>query len=154
MTLLKVEFSLVAIREALGRLESRAVLLCSWHPANLVKLRFILCPVPNILSEILYFLSFLFPPEILCFCLGDETVELAGGVPDQLLQITDKLVNKPLPVHLKQSYWSGLQLFSRCIFSVYWDELMLLKCQINSNTNKNGFLLHTKCLEGVLKYSY
>ena len=43
----------------------------------------------------------------------------------------------------------------------YWDELiplkcelMILKCQINTNTNKNGFLLPTKCLEGVLKYSY
>ena len=40
----------------------------------------------------------------------------------------------------------------------YWDELMLLKCelmllkgQINTNTNKNGFLLPTK---KVLKYSY
>ena len=38
----------------------------------------------------------------------------------------------------------------------YWEELMLLKCelmllkfQINTNTNKNGFLLPTKCLEGV-----
>ena len=36
----------------------------------------------------------------------------------------------------------------------YWEELMLLKCQINKNTNKNGFLLPTKCLEGVLKHSY
>ena len=33
-------------------------------------------------------------------------------------------------------------------------ELMLLKCQISTNTNKNGFLHPTKCLEGVLKYSY
>ena len=33
-------------------------------------------------------------------------------------------------------------------------ELMLLKCQINTNTNRNGFLLPTKCLKGVLKYSY
>ena len=31
---------------------------------------------------------------------------------------------------------------------------MLLKCQINTNMNKNGFLLSTKCLERVLKYSY
>ena len=43
----------------------------------------------------------------------------------------------------------------------YWDKLMLLKfelmlskCQINTNTNNYGFLLPTKCLEGVLKYSY
>ena len=43
----------------------------------------------------------------------------------------------------------------------YWEELMLLKCElmllkfkINKNTNKNGFLLPTKCLERVLKYSY
>ena len=35
----------------------------------------------------------------------------------------------------------------------YWDELVLLKCQINTNTNKSGFLLSTKCLERVLKYS-
>ena len=27
---------------------------------------------------------------------------------------------------------------------LYKCELMLLKCQINTNTNKNGFLLHTK----------
>ena len=33
-------------------------------------------------------------------------------------------------------------------------ELMLLICQINTNTNKNGFLFSTKCLERVLKYSY
>ena len=33
-------------------------------------------------------------------------------------------------------------------------ELMLLKCQINTNTKKNGFLLPTKCLGEVLKYSY
>ena len=33
-------------------------------------------------------------------------------------------------------------------------ELMLLKSQINTNTNKNAFLLPTKCLEWVLKYSY
>ena len=31
---------------------------------------------------------------------------------------------------------------------------MLLKCQIHTNTTKNGFLLPTKCLEVVLKYSY
>ena len=36
----------------------------------------------------------------------------------------------------------------------YYDELMLLKCQINTNTKKKGFLLSTKCLERVLKYSY
>ena len=36
----------------------------------------------------------------------------------------------------------------------YWDELMLLKCKINTKTNKNGFLLSTKCLERTLKYSY
>ena len=36
----------------------------------------------------------------------------------------------------------------------YIEKLMLLKCQINTNTNKNGFLLSTKCLEGVLEYSY
>ena len=33
-------------------------------------------------------------------------------------------------------------------------KLMLLECQINTNTDKNGFLLSTKCLERVLKYSY
>ena len=33
----------------------------------------------------------------------------------------------------------------------YWDELMLFKCQINTITNNNRFLLPTKCLEGVLK---
>ena len=33
-------------------------------------------------------------------------------------------------------------------------ELMLLKCQINTSTKKlNGFLIPTKCLEWVLKYS-
>ena len=31
---------------------------------------------------------------------------------------------------------------------------MLLKCQINTNTLKKGFLHFTKCLERVLKYSY
>ena len=31
---------------------------------------------------------------------------------------------------------------------------MLLISQINTNTNKNRFLLPTKCLEWVLKYSY
>ena len=43
----------------------------------------------------------------------------------------------------------------------YWDEVSLLKCeiislksQINTNMNKNGFRLPSKCLEGVLKYSY
>ena len=43
-------------------------------------------------------------------------------------------------------------------YQSYWDELMLLKCvlmllksQINSNTNK---MLPTKCLEMLLKYSY
>ena len=30
----------------------------------------------------------------------------------------------------------------------------MLSCQINTNMNKNGFLFPTKCLEGVLKYSY
>ena len=43
-------------------------------------------------------------------------------------------------------YWEELMLLKR--------ELMLLKCQISTNTNKNGFLLPTKCLEGVLKYTY
>ena len=33
-------------------------------------------------------------------------------------------------------------------------DLMLLKCQINTNTKKKGFLHPTKCLERVLKYSY
>ena len=33
-------------------------------------------------------------------------------------------------------------------------ELMVLKSQINPNTNKNGFLLPTKCIDWVLKYSY
>ena len=49
-----------------------------------------------------------------------------------------------------QCYWDELML-SKC-------ELMLLKCQIitDTDTNKNGFifLLPIKCLEGVLKYSY
>ena len=31
---------------------------------------------------------------------------------------------------------------------------MLLKCKINTNTKKQGFLHTKKCLEGVLKYSY
>ena len=31
---------------------------------------------------------------------------------------------------------------------------MLLKCQINTNTNKKGFLHPTKCLERVLKYYF
>ena len=31
---------------------------------------------------------------------------------------------------------------------------MLLECQTNTNTNKNGFMLSTKCLERVLKFSY
>ena len=43
-------------------------------------------------------------------------------------------------------YWEKLMLLKR--------ELMLLKCQISTNTNKNGFLLPTKCLECVLKYSF
>ena len=38
-----------------GSLASPAVLLRSWAPANWVKLRFILCPVPSILSEIFGF---------------------------------------------------------------------------------------------------
>ena len=33
-------------------------------------------------------------------------------------------------------------------------ELMLLKCQINININKNGFLIPTKWLERAFKYSY
>jgi len=33
-------------------------------------------------------------------------------------------------------------------------ELMLFKCRINTDTNRNGFLLPARCLEGVLKYSY
>ena len=33
-------------------------------------------------------------------------------------------------------------------------ELMLLTSQINTNTDKKGFLLPIKCLEWVLKYSY
>ena len=51
-------------------------------------------------------------------------------------------------------------MYSRRIFSVLLRranaikcELMLSKCQINTNTNKNGFLLPTNCLEGVWKYS-
>ena len=43
-------------------------------------------------------------------------------------------------------YWEELMLL-KC-------ELMLLKCQISTNTNRTVFLLPTKCLEGVLKYSY
>ena len=31
---------------------------------------------------------------------------------------------------------------------------MLLKSQINTNTNKNGLFLPKKCLERILKYSY
>ena len=45
-----------------------------------------------------------------------------------------------------QCYWEELMLLKF--------ELMLLKCQINTNTTKNGFMLPTKCLEGVLKNSY
>ena len=45
-----------------------------------------------------------------------------------------------------QCYWVELMPL-RC-------ELMPLKCQISTNTNKNGLLLPTKCLEGVLKYKY
>ena len=33
-------------------------------------------------------------------------------------------------------------------------KIMLFKCQINTNTNKNGFLHPKKCLERVLKCSY
>ena len=52
--------------------------------------------------------------------------------------------------------------YSRCIFLVLLRfklmllkcKLILLKCQINTNTNKNRFMFPTKCLEGVLKYSY
>ena len=44
-----------------------------------------------------------------------------------------------------QCYWEELMLLKY--------ELMLLKCQINTNTNKNGCLLPTKCLERVSKYS-
>ena len=36
----------------------------------------------------------------------------------------------------------------------YWDELMLLNCQINTNSKKNGFVLSTKYLKRVLTYSY
>ena len=42
----------------------------------------------------------------------------------------------------------------KCELMLLKRELMLLKSQINTNTNKNGFLLPTKCLEGVLKQSY
>ena len=45
-----------------------------------------------------------------------------------------------------QCYWDELMLLK--------SELMLLKCQINTNTNNIGFLLPTKFLKGVLKYSY
>jgi hypothetical protein len=33
--------------------------------------------------------------------LQHQAIELRGAVPNQLLQITDKFVHKPLPVHLK-----------------------------------------------------
>ena len=34
----------------------------------------------------------------------------------------------------------------------YWDEIMLLKFQFNENTNQNGVLFPTNCVERVLKY--
>ena len=45
-----------------------------------------------------------------------------------------------------QCYWNEQMLLKR--------ELMLYKCQIDTNTNKNGFLHSTKCLERELKYSF
>ena len=34
------------------------------------------------------------------------------------------------------------------------EQLMVLKCKINTNTNIKGFLHPKKCLERILKYSY
>ena len=39
----------------------------------------------------------------------------------------------------------------KCELMLLKCDVMLLKCQINTNTNKNRFLLPTKCLDGVLK---
>ena len=35
----------------------------------------------------------------------------------------------------------------------YGDEIMLIKCQFNGNTNQNGVLFPSKCLEMVLSNS-
>ena len=54
----------------------------------------------------------------------------------------------------KLDYHRAVSASSQCyrdeLMLLKW-ELMLLKWQINTNTNKNGFLLPTKCLERVLK---
>ena len=49
--------------------------------------------------------------------------------------------------------------YSRCSFFMLLRRANAIKAwanaiKISTNTNKNGFLLPTKCLEGVLKYSY
>ena len=57
------------------------------------------------------------------------------------------LVSSPIASSAaSQCYYDGLMLLK-------W-KLMILKCQINTNTNKKGFLHPTKCLERFLKYSY
>ena len=59
------------------------------------------------------------------------------------------LTLSPLPLTVgasSQCYWDELMLL-KC-------ELMLFKCQINTDTYKNGCLLSTKCLERALKYSH
>ena len=67
----------------------------------------------------------------------------------------NQLINTNSQMLCKRTFAAGAS--SQC----YWDELilskcelMLLKCQINTNTNKNGILLSAKWLERVLKYSY
>ena len=67
----------------------------------------------------------------------------------------NQLINTNSQLLCKRTFAAGAS--SQC----YWDELILSKCelmllkyQINPNTNKNGILLSAKWLERVLKYSY
>ena len=80
---------------------------------------------------------------------------------EKFLRLLQKIIHKrtsPDPSAVgasSQCYWEELMLL-KCELMLLKRELMLLKCelmllkfQINTNTNKNGFLLPTKCLEGV-----
>ena len=58
--------------------------------------------------------------------------------------LTMTIVLKEIPIFL----------CSRCILSVLLRWANAIKMQINTNTNKTGFFLPTKCLKRVLKYSY
>ena len=88
-------------------------------------------------------------PTIFCCC------NFSCFACNQFISLTTEKINNQctfiIIIHISagassQCYWDELMLLK-------W-ELILLKCQINTNRNKNGFLLPSKCLEGALKYSY